>query len=195
MNEDNQELYTALMGQVEATLGFRLTTPKAYERASERICERTGIRLSRTTLMRMWGYINEPKQPRLITLNTLATFCGYADWHTFTVQYTHHGDQQSNPLLEEKIDVLEDLHAGDHVRFTWKPDRVMEALYYGQGRFEVVYSECTRLRKGTTFSCYLAIKREPLFVSRVEIGDTQISAYVCGKVNGVQFEVYPLKPR
>lgn len=195
MNEDNHELYAALMGQVEETLGYHLTTPKAFVNASETISERTGIRLSRTTLMRLWGYINEPKQPRLITLNTLAQFCGYADWRTFMVQFLHHGDPQSNPILEAKLEVLDDLAVGDHVRFTWNPGRVMETMYHGQAHFEVIYSERTRLRKGTTFTCYLVIKKEPLFLSKIEIGDYWMSAYVCGSVNGVQFEVFPLESR
>ena len=53
----------------------------------------------------------------------------------------------------------------------------------------VRHRERTRLRRGTTFLCYLIIKGEPLFVSSITIGDMTLSTYVCGKVNGVQFEV------
>ncbi len=91
--------------------------------------------------------------------------------------------------MEEKIEVLNDLSEGDIVCFTWQPGRVMEAQYHGEGRFEVIYAERTRLRRGTTFLCYLIIKGEPLFVSRIAIGEMTLSAYVCGKVNGIQFEV------
>ncbi len=189
MDENKQKLVEELMAQVEECLSLKPLTPKEFEHACRVIEERTKIRLSRTTLMRMWGYVREQVSPRLFTLTTLAKFCGYADWTTFVKQYTHHGDQQSNPVMEEKIEVLDDLSEGDIVCFTWRPGRVMEAQYHGEGRFEVIYAERTRLRRGTSFLCYLIIKGEPLFLSRITIGDMTLSAYVCGKVNGVQFEV------
>lgn len=190
MANDKNALIQGLMKQVEEALHRKPTTPKDFELASQRISKQTNVRLSKTTLMRMWGYVHEDVEPREFTLSTLARFCGYTDWQNFTEQYTIHGDQQSNPILQDKIDVLDDLKPGDQVQFTWQTSRVMMAMYHGEGNFEVVYSERTRLRKGTTFSCFLAIKQEPLFLSKVNIEGTEIGAYVCGKVNGVQFEIF-----
>ena len=190
MEVDKSILIKGLIAQVEETLHCQPSTPRDFERASQSVSQQTGIRLSKTTLMRMWGYVKEDVEPREFTLTTLARYCGYADWQNFVEQFTHHGDQQSNPVMQEKIDVLDNLKPGDKVRFSWQPGRVMETLYHGGGHFEVIYSERTRLRKGTTFLCYLAIKQEPMFLSQVDIMGTQISAYVCGKVNGVQFEVF-----
>ena len=193
MKEKDQQYIKGLIAQVEDCLRCKLVTPKDFEHASEEIDRLTGIRLSKTTLMRLWGYIREDVTPRKLTLTTLARFCGYNDWYNFVAQYSHHGDQQSNPVMAEKIDVLKDLHVGDQLRFTWQPGRVMEVLYHGNGRFEVIYSERTRLRQGCTFVCYLAIKEQPLFLSDVTLDGTKMSAYVCGKVNGVMFEVFPLQ--
>lgn len=188
---EKEELIKGLMRQVEDTLHRTLTTPKDFDEACESIERRTHERLSRTTLMRMWGYVREPVEPRQFTLSTLARFCGYIDWKNFVEQFSCNGDQQSNPLAGDKIDVLDDLREDDVVTFTWQPDRLMKTRYLGNGHFEVVYSEKTRLRRGTTFLCFLVIRHEPLFVSQVMIDGTSIGAYVCGKVNGVQFEVSP----
>lgn len=191
MYSNKKNLIQALLGQVEQTLRHKPTTPKDFEEASYAIYKQTKVRLSKTTLMRMWKYVKEDVKPRdYFTLATLARFCGYIDWRNFTEQYTIHGDQQSNPILQDKIDVLDTLRPGDQVRFTWQTCRVMMTLYHGDGNFEVTYSERTRLRKGATFSCFLAISQEPLFLSKVNIGGEEIGAYVCGKVNGVQFEIF-----
>lgn len=190
-NMEREELIKGLMRQVEDALHRKLTTPKDFDEACDKIERRTHERLSRTTLMRMWGYVREPVEPRQFTLSTLARYCGYTDWANFVEQYECNGDQQSNPLAGDKIDVLDHLMVDDLVTFTWQPGRVMKTRYMGNGRFEVVYSEKTRLRRGTTFLCYLAIRNEPLFVSQVKLDSTMIDAYVCGKVNGVQFEVSP----
>ena len=190
METDKNTLIQGLIKQVEEALHRKPTTPKDFELASDTISRQTNVRLSKTTLMRMWGYVKEDVEPREFTLTTLARFCGYASWQNFTEQYSIHGDQQSNPIMQNKIDVLDDLMPGDQVRFTWQTCRVMMALYHGAGNFEVTYSERTRLRKGTTFSCFLTITQEPLFLSKVNIDGSEVGAYVCGKVNGVQFEIF-----
>ncbi len=190
---EKEDLIKGLMRQVEDALHRKLTTPKDFDEACEKIERRTHERLSRTTLMRMWGYVREPVEPRLFTLSTLARFCGYSDWENFVEQFSCDGDQQSNPLAGDKIDVLENLHEDDVVTFTWQPGRLMKTRYLGNGRFEVIYSEKTRLRRGTTFLCFLVIRNEPLFVSQVTLDGTLIGAYACGKVNGVQFDVSPAR--
>ena len=194
MDEKKQQLVEGLKAQVEECLCRKPVAPKDFDNACRMIEERTRIRLSKTTLMRLWGYVREDVEPRQFTLTTLARFCGYADWDTYVKQYTRHGEPQSNPVMEDKIDVLEDLSSGDVVRVTWRPGRVMEAQYHGGGLFEVIYSERTRLRRGTSFRCFLIINNQPMFVTDVLTDDQSMSAYVCGNVNGVQFEVIPVKP-
>ena len=114
---EKEEFIKGLMRQVEDTLHRTLTTPKDFDEACESIERRTHERLSRTTLMRMWGYVREPVEPRQFTLSTLARFCGYIDWKNFVEQFSCNGDQQSNPLAGDKIDVLDDLREDDVVTF------------------------------------------------------------------------------
>ena len=55
-----------------------------FEKLSDAIFERTEVRLSVTTLKRIWGKLKYDSAPTLTTLNALAQFAGYADWRDFT---------------------------------------------------------------------------------------------------------------
>jgi hypothetical protein len=54
-----------------------------FEKLSEAIYERTQVRLSLTTLKRIFGRLKYESAPNLSTLNTLAQFAGYGDWQDF----------------------------------------------------------------------------------------------------------------
>jgi hypothetical protein len=53
-----------------------------FEKLSDAIHENTGVRLSVTTLKRIWGRLKYDSAPTLTTLNALAQFAGYSDWRT-----------------------------------------------------------------------------------------------------------------
>ena len=53
------ETYELLRSEVEAALKRKLCTPKDFEFLRERIYARLHVLVSRTTLMRLWGYVDE----------------------------------------------------------------------------------------------------------------------------------------
>ncbi|MFN8349224.1 MAG: hypothetical protein U0X91_29760 [Spirosomataceae bacterium] len=55
-----------------------------FENLSERIFEETRIRLSTSTLKRLWGKIPYDSTPNLGTLNALAQLAGYDNWRVFS---------------------------------------------------------------------------------------------------------------
>lgn len=54
-----------------------------FENLSEVIFVQTQVRLSATTLKRIWGKLKYDSKPTLTTLNTLAQFIGFEDWRSF----------------------------------------------------------------------------------------------------------------
>lgn len=56
-----------------------------YEKLSDIIHQDTGVRLSTTTLKRIWGKLKYDSAPTVTTLNAMARYAGYEDWRTFTV--------------------------------------------------------------------------------------------------------------
>ena len=176
-----------LRKEIEDALHQQLNTPKDFEFLRERIYARLHVLVSRTTLMRIWGYIEKDVQPRVSTLNILSQFLGYKDWESFKENTMLPKEQQSNPIMSRKLSVSE-LVRGDRLRLTWQPERVCDIEFLGDLNFRVITSENTRLHAGDTFQCSLIIEGEPLYIDNLKQGDRLPTAYVCGKKAGVYFE-------
>ena len=181
-----------LCKEIETALNRRMQTPKDFEFLRERIYARLHVLVSRTTLMRLWGYIGEDVQPRLNTLNILSQFLGYHDWEEYQQKSLLAKEQQSSPVMNRRLNVPSSLVRGDCLRLTWQPDRVCDIEYLGDLTFRVIASENTRMHIGDTFQCSLIIEGEPLYIDNLKQGDRPLVAYVCGKKSGVMFEVLKL---
>ncbi len=57
-----------------------------FSKLSDEVHQRTQVRLSVTTLKRIWGKVKYDSAPTATTLNTLAQFAGYGDWRDFCRQ-------------------------------------------------------------------------------------------------------------
>lgn len=54
-----------------------------FSKLSEEVLNKTQVRLSVTTLKRIWGKLKYDNAPALTTLNAVAMFAGYSDWRTY----------------------------------------------------------------------------------------------------------------
>ena len=181
-----------LCKDIETAVGRQLKSPKDFEMLKERIYARQRVLISRTTLMRIWGYIDEPVKPRANTLDILARFIGYHDWKQYQENAGLQKDQQSSPVMTRRLSVNSELRLGDRLRLSWQPGRVCDVEYLDNLSFRVIASKNTRLQAGNTFQCSLIIEGEPLFLDNLQqansIPTAAPIAYVCGKKTGVHFE-------
>lgn len=177
-----------LRSDIETALKKKLCTPKDFEFLRERLYARLHILVSRTTLMRLWGYVDEGVTPRKGTLDILAQFLGYQDWGGYCQNSLLPKEQQSSPIMSRQLSVAKELNVGEHLRLTWQPDRVCDIEYLGDLLFRVIASENTRLKPGNTFECSIIIEGEPLYLDHLKQGTQQAISYVCGKKSGVFFE-------
>jgi hypothetical protein len=84
-NGEEQDLQKCLT-LIESQLGWGSSanwTNYDFEKLSDIFHEKTGVRLSVTTLKRIWGKLKYDSAPTLTTLNALARFAGYEDWRMF----------------------------------------------------------------------------------------------------------------
>jgi hypothetical protein len=103
-NRDEQALSRCLI-RIETMLGWgssQIWTSYDFEKLSEQIHEVTSVRLSVTTLKRIWGKLKYESAPTVTTLNVLARFAGYPDWRSFThdLDSVPVGTGQPEPLPE-----------------------------------------------------------------------------------------------
>ena len=83
---EEKQARAKLIKIVEARIGRKIQTPKDFEFLSEQIFDSLHQHISPTTLKRLWGYLPEPSEPRLSTLNLLSKFADYDSWETFCKQ-------------------------------------------------------------------------------------------------------------
>ena len=163
-----------LKQEVERTFGHQLKEARDFEELSHLLLSHTRERLSPTTLKRFWGYLkNEEVQTRPHTLDVLAWFVGYKD---------------CGIKAEERI-TSEGLRRGQRLIITWRPDRRIVVRHQGEGRFEIVEAENTKLSVGDTFRCHLMIQHEPLYLDEVMHQGMPSMVYVAGQKDGVVIEV------
>lgn len=169
--------------EIERTAGRAMKTPRDFDWLAELIYERMHERISASTLKRMWGYLDNDIQPRAYTMDVLARFVGYADYATFEKRS---GEAESNAVLSRRH-TADEIYEGQRVTLTWQPDRKCVIECIGNGRFEVVEAENTKLCVGDTFDCHLFIEREPLFIDNLVHNGGDPTAYVAGRNNGIMF--------
>lgn len=79
----NRELLKYCLQKIEEKLGWasnELWQNQDFELLSNRIFDETNIKLSITTLKRVWGKVSYSSEPSISTLNALANFIGYENW-------------------------------------------------------------------------------------------------------------------
>jgi len=172
---------------VEEALGRGIVSYNDFDMLSDRIFARVGEMISRNTLRRIWGKINDDTVPRTSTLSILARFLGYANFEKFCSD-TRNGEIESQPVMGRRLSVPDGLSTGDRLRLTWLPDRVCDVEYNGDLHFRIVYSENTRLKPGDTFLCALIVENAPLYLDQLQHNGQPPITYVCGKKTGVRFE-------
>lgn len=184
-----KEQIAALRQSIEEAIGRQMLTARDFDLLSERIFARVGEMVSRNTLRRIWGHMDEEREPRVSTLSILARFIGYADLNAFLNNTMRNGDgDSSSPFLGRRLSVIDGLTRGDRLRLTWQPGRVCDVQYNGSQHFSVIHSENTRLKEGDTFLCSMIIEGQPLYLDQLQQGDSPSTAYICGKRGGVMFE-------
>ena len=125
-NSQYQQIETCeqLRSDIETALKKKLQTPKDFEFLRERLYARLHMLVSRTTLMRFWGYINEDVSPRKATLDILTQFLGYQDWDGYCQNSLLPKEQQSSPIMSRRLSVANatDLATGQSLRYrvSWR---------------------------------------------------------------------------
>lgn len=88
--ERENDLVTRCREMIEKSLNWGSSdnwTNQDFENLSEKILEKTQVRLSVSTLKRIWGKVRYDSSPTPATLNVLAKFVGLENWRSFQQAY------------------------------------------------------------------------------------------------------------
>lgn len=176
---------------VEKTLGQSCQTPRDFSLLSLRIQDLTGQRISATTLKRLWGYLPSEtgNKPSHHTLNVLANYVGYLNYTLFEECSMGSKPEIQSGFLHQRELKACSLPRGKRIRVMWKPDRSIVIRHEGQELFYIEQAQNTKLSVGDNFLCFLFIDGEPLQLTRLIHEGGQPCNFVCGKIDGISFEL------
>ncbi len=179
---------SALKRAVENILGEPLQTHNAFISLVGEIESAVNDHMSESTLERLWGYSTRRCDVVSVrTLNVLARFTGAASWDDFCRTYRENAERESEEL-ELRGDFLDvtTLAADTVIRLGWLPDRIIEARYLGEHRFEITASQNSSLQPGDRFSCLQIQKGRQLFLDKfTRSGSESETCYVVGQDHGI----------
>lgn len=164
---------------------FGETIKYAYQCVAleQAIFDVTGSHIGLTTLKRIFALVNDPHELRRSTLDILAQYAGYRDYDLFC-KAEHHGNEISSFNKVETVEA-EGLKAGDVVIVEYCPKRQLKLECAGNGLFDVLESEGSKLRKGDRVRISQFAKGFELIVTEVERGGRSLGAYIGAKQGGL----------
>jgi len=173
-----------LRRDIEQHVGQQLQSPADFQLLLQQIWEKQHAVLSLSTIKRLWGYVESNGVPRLSTLNTLARFLNFTDWHAYLVTLEQRGGIESAMCTGEGIQTA-DLQAEDRIVVAWQPNRQCTFRYLGENQFVVENSKNAKLQQGTTFSAARFMIGQPMYLDNILLADGTHTSYVAGKRHGL----------
>lgn len=181
--QDIELYYAKLRDEVIKKANRTMESPTDFNYLSTQIKTVINEDLSSSTLKRFFGYITKTGTPNNTTLSILSRYLGHKGWKDFCQSMS-----ESDFIADDSI-ITSDLSKADIVHFEWSPDRVYEAKYLGNGRFEVIVAQNGTLGVGDKFSASGFTLNHPLYMNKIERvsngGSSAQSNYVAGYRSGL----------
>lgn len=173
---------TYLLRLLSAKAGCDVTTPHGAERLRNDIQKETGERLSVNTVKRLTGVIPYEGHPRLSTLEILARYLGFPTLEA--LRGAAEGNISGFSIPENFIDASA-LATGALLRMEWAPDRRIAVRHLGEGSYEIVEAENSKLRRGDILALGYVAEGYPLMVREVRRGEDNMGPYTAAADGGL----------
>ena len=169
-----------LKASVEHFVGREIKLPRDFKFLEGQVECYTGVKISQSTLKRLWGYVSCESAPSYYVLDTLVTMLGYTSWTDFVNRSL---DSESSCRIVRRKLSSSALSQGDKIELMWV------AAYNGNDMFVVEEAQNSKLIAGDTFHCSCVIEGEPLYLTNLTHPGIEGCDYVCGKLGGVKWRV------
>ncbi len=179
----NSKEIVILRQMIEESVGRKIATPTDFSFLTGVISERCHETLGITTLKRIWGYVEGYDTLRYSTLSILARCVGFRDWDDFLQNHIKRSSS-SHVVLGQALNASE-LAKDARIRVAWAPDRRCVFQHRGEGRFEVLSSENSKLKVGDTFHCSFLIIGQPLYLDDFVRNNKPPTMFVIGNKGGL----------
>lgn len=177
-------LSSVVKEMIECRFGTEIRYPSDCESLARDIASVTRQRISVTTLKRLCGFVNGVSEPRVYTLDILASYIGYRNYNELVASLSPDRQAVIERLWAEEIGI------GTKLRLTFCGGKLCVEKV-GEGRFCVESSSDRQLRIGDMADISVFRVDYPLFVHDVCRNGVLLGDCVVAKVSGlVRIEVH-----
>lgn len=182
---DNNQNIMLLRTLSEEAAGHRVSTSTDFTFLSGCIQGRLKETLSVSTLERVWGYVEGYRNIRESTLDVLSRFVGYPDWKTFVADYCEVPSAQTSHRILAPTLTADEVPTGKNVVIEWVPGRRVILRHEGDGCWQVMESERSKLAVGDRFRCHRFTLNQPLYLEDLQQIEAPSNLFVVGCKGGL----------
>lgn len=173
-----------LLTQVEEKYQRPLRTTTDFEEFSLYLERNSKLRVSVSTLKRLWGYVGDQHTPRQHTLDTLAVYLGHPHFAGFC-QWMKTSPAYNSSFFSAKHIDCSLLTTGQQIEIGWAPNRRLILNCIGSQLFEVTAATASKLMVGDRFPISYIFRNFPLYLPWVERGDRRLPPFMAGRNGGI----------
>ncbi len=174
-----------LINITNRNIGFIPSSPTDFNNLSRLIEEKTNLKISLSSIKRLWGYVDYNNFPSSTTLNTLSRFNGYENWKTFLSKQEIHDAECSEYLTEEMVNT-DTLQPGDILTICWENDKFCVLEYLSEQRFRTIEAENIKIKPEDNFRLQTLCIGLPFTATDIIRGTEKIPGYIGAKKNGIR---------
>src|ERR1700733_13556079 len=109
--------------KIEQKAGQRIRYSRDCDSLAEKILSECKCSISRSTLRRLFGFVKSTKEPRIYTLDILASYIGYGTWDELLLSLNARAATAKKEIIELKPQRLK---RGEKFELSYKPDTVLQ---------------------------------------------------------------------
>ena len=160
-----------------------LSISRNCEPLAKLISSETTHSLSRNTIKRILGFINDGHEPMVYTLDAIARYIGYHSWSELTSAIE---TEHSCWNVTVKQICPADLCQGEILRIQYRPDASLTLKYLEATEFRVEESQNSQLNPGDLLTVKCITDGFPLIATQVVRDGHQLGSFIAGRETGIQ---------
>lgn len=168
--------------KIEEKSGISIRYSRDCDTLSEKISAECKCRISASTLRRLFGFNKSVKEPRLLTLDILSNYLGFATWEDLLKSISGEKDIQLRTISELKPGKLK---IGEQFQYSYSPDTVVHIEYVGKSKFKVISQKNSQLKEGDIFKASVLALHHPIFILEVERVGEKPGKIIEARVSGI----------
>ena len=169
---------------LEDRLGKSIRYPSDFTDLANHVREITKVPLSANTLKRIFGFINEQREARLMTLDVLAKYLGFNHWD----EYLINNKEPELPFVKDySIILVSNLQQGTEIELHFSPEGRVIIKILSDFNFKVISSHSCRLMENDLIDIKIIYLNYPIFLKDVIRNENHLGQYILGRVSGITY--------